>query len=62
MPRADTGSLMNNVIDQSTPPRNSIVWHRQRLPAYCDHQYEVIVHELGAALKRCVRCKRLEAA
>jgi hypothetical protein len=53
---------MNNVIDQSTPPRNSIVWHRQRLPAYCDHQYEVIVHELGAALKRCVRCKRLEAA
>jgi hypothetical protein len=52
---------MKNVIKHSQPPPRNLHGQAQPHPDYCQHQYEVIAHELGAALKRCVKCRSLEA-
>lgn len=54
-------STMNNVIHHSARPARRITWQAQR-HAHSDHAFEVITHELGAALKRCLECGRTEAA
>jgi hypothetical protein len=56
-----TGTNMNHVTNHSERPRRNITWQAQPPPAHCAHEFEVISHELGAALKRCVKCGSLEA-
>ncbi len=36
-------------------PQGNITWPAPP-PAYCEHEYEAITHELGVALKRCSKC------
>ena len=50
---------MNN--EHTQRPRINITRQEQPHPAYCEHQHEVIAHDVGAALKRCVKCGSLEA-
>jgi hypothetical protein len=45
---------MNNVNNQLKRPKRNITWQAQPHPAHCDH-------ELGHALKRCLKCGSLEA-
>ncbi|MEA3208213.1 MAG: hypothetical protein QOE70_1270 [Chthoniobacter sp.] len=52
---------MNNAINHFERPRRNIAWQVQPHPAPCAHQHEVIAHDKGRALKRCVKCGSLEA-
>ena len=56
-----TDSHMNNVSEHSTHPRRNITWLAQPHPFHCDHEYEVIAPEEGAALRQCIKCGSLEA-
>jgi len=47
--------------DDSKRPMRNITRDRQRDPSQCEHQYEVIAREEDGALKRCVKCRNLEA-
>ena len=60
IPRILTQSNMNDDADDSEGPTRNIIWQTQRQPARCEHQHEVIAHEEGGALKRCVKCGSLE--
>jgi len=51
---------MKYAIYHSEKPRTSTPG--QRSPAHCDYEYEGIAHEVGAALKRCLKGKGLKAA
>jgi hypothetical protein len=51
---------MNIVINHSERPAPSTTLQAQRR-AHCDHQFEVIAHQLGAALKRCAKGRSMEA-
>jgi hypothetical protein len=53
---------MKTVIKHPERPKRNITWQTQPLPAHCDHEFEKIVHLLGEALKRCLKCGRSEAA
>jgi len=53
--------MNNNVTNHSERPGRNITWQAQPPPAHCAHEFEVIAHELGAALKRCFKCGSLEA-
>jgi hypothetical protein len=55
-------SNMKNANNDSKRPRRNITWPGQPHPSYCDHEYEAIAHELGAALKRCFKCGNQETA
>jgi hypothetical protein len=52
---------MNNVINHYKRPGRNITWPEPPQPTSCVHQYEVITHEVGDALKRCFKCGSLEA-
>jgi hypothetical protein len=53
---------MNNVINHSDRSRKNTPWQAQAHPAHYNHQYEVLAHLVGAALKRVFNCRSLEAA
>jgi hypothetical protein len=52
---------MKNPNNDSERPRRNITWPAPPHPPYGDHEYETIAHELGSALKRCLKCGELEA-
>jgi hypothetical protein len=52
---------MNEAQPDSEGPKRNITWQIQPAPALCPHQYELIAHEEGGAIKRCVKCGSLEA-
>jgi hypothetical protein len=53
--------FMNDENDPAERPRKTITWQAHQPPADCEHQYEVIAHAEGVALRQCVRCRSLEA-
>jgi len=54
-------AIQHSEKGDTSRPRRNITWQEQPHPFHCDHEYEVIAHELGAALKRCTKCERQEA-
>ena len=51
---------MKYAIYHSENPGRNIPGERPR--AHCDYDYERIAHEVGAALKRCLKGKGLKTA
>jgi hypothetical protein len=48
-------SHMHHANHHLIRPQGNITWPAPP-PAYCEHEYEAITHELGVALKRCSKC------
>ena len=56
-----TELAMNHASNHSQRPTRNILWQAPPRPAQGEHRHEVIAHELGGALKRCVRRGSQEA-
>ena len=52
---------MNNANKNSERPKRNITWQTQPDPAQCEHEYDVLAHYEGGALRQCVKCRSLEA-
>jgi len=49
------------ILKYSPRPKRNSVWQVLPSPTQWEHRYEVLDHEIGNALKRCLHCASLEA-
>jgi hypothetical protein len=57
----DTETHMDNASNEPKRPTRNITWQTRPAPAPCEHEYEVIAHELRGGLRRCAKCGGMEA-
>ena len=53
---------MNHTGNHAKHPARNIIWQAPPSPAQGEQQPQVIAHQMGGALKRCVRRGSQEAA